>query len=77
MPEVTAVRTWNKPHTKATVTVTIGDDYVKKVGGERAGRCSYVLVYQRRDNGLWRFLGLRSEPRAEGTSIVFPITEEV
>jgi hypothetical protein len=74
----TAVRTWNRPHTKATVTITFADGTTAKAGGARAERCSYALLYSDRRTGAWRLLGLRSEPKTDsnyGAQFIVPITE--
>jgi len=39
-----AVRTWNRTHTKATVTVTDGGDLTFTVGGKRAERAAAAIV---------------------------------
>lgn len=74
----TAVRTWNGPHTKATVLVTCEDSHTKKLGGRRAEQCSYAIAYQRAD-GSWSVLGLRSAPKGEsgfsGRQDIIPITD--
>ena len=40
----TAVRTWNGPRTKATVTVTLPDGSTFKAGGQRAARAAAVIM---------------------------------
>lgn len=46
------------------MTVTTPDGAAHKLGGTRAERCSYAIVYLGRDD-LWRVLGLRSAPTLE------------
>lgn len=55
-----AVRTWDQAHTRATVTVTCPDGHVAQLGGARAARCSYALIYQRA-GGSYDVLGLRAQ----------------
>jgi hypothetical protein len=42
----TAVRTWNRPHTKATVTLFENGVEIDRAGGARAGRAQAVIVTQ-------------------------------
>lgn len=62
----TAVRTWTRsPYPKANVHVRIGEE-LYHAGGNRAARCNYAIVWQR-SSGSWGLLGLRSEPKGEGS----------
>ena len=40
----TAVRTWNGPRTKATITVTLADGRTLTAGGNRAARAAAVIL---------------------------------
>lgn len=63
--EPTAVRTWNRPRTKATVTVTLPDGAVKVLGGKRAERAEAAIIMESLDyNGTplrWKVYGLRAD----------------
>lgn len=41
----TAIRTWNKARTKATLTVTFPDGRTATAGGNRAARAEAVILY--------------------------------
>lgn len=81
--EATAVRTWNKAHTKAVVTVTVDGVALKPVGGRRAEQCSFALLYPVKANmppyeftGEHALLGLRSSPAlVDGCEAAVPIVE--
>ncbi len=64
---ITAVRTWNKPRTKATVTVTFADGSTDQLGGNRAGRASAVIVVQFSMDSQLGVLGLRADVHAAET----------
>lgn len=79
MSEPTAVRTWNRTHTKATVTVTLPDGQVVSLGGKRAERAQAALIMEDYDydysttpptpivTGAWRADGLRADyAKAQG-----------
>lgn len=47
MTNITAVRTYNQPRTRATITVSVDGVQVKKLGGNRAARATKIVVAQR------------------------------
>jgi len=74
--EATAIRTWNKPHTKATVTVTVDGVALKPVGGARAAQCRFALLYiPNNGRNEWQLLGLRAASVSEYGATVVPIVE--
>lgn len=80
MASFRAVRTWNRPGTKATVTLYNGFVVIGKAGGNRAERCNYALAYEPSHKpGEWQLLGLRSQPVTDGNygnQVVVEIEEE-
>lgn len=69
--DFTAVRTWNKPRTKATVTLTLPDGSTEKAGGKRAARAAAVIVVEW-GHGYWAgkgpgIYGLRGDLHAAQT----------
>lgn len=65
--EASARRSWNRTGTKATVLVTCPDGYTRQIGGDRAARCHFAIIYRSTAPGdRWQVLGLRSEPKGEG-----------
>jgi hypothetical protein len=70
VPTVTAVRTWNGPRTKATVTITADGVVIKSLGGGRAARAQAAVVacMHREDGRQYRYyFSLRSDPNAAAT----------
>lgn len=79
LPDATAERRWNKRHTTATVHVTLPNGHEVKLGGQRAARCQYAVIYKDRD-GQWAVLGLRTNPEyisgwSLGDQACIPITD--
>jgi 3-hydroxyisobutyrate dehydrogenase-like beta-hydroxyacid dehydrogenase len=67
----TAVRTWNRPHTKATVTLYKDGVELEAAGGKRAERANAVIVILQNPQSLNRFVresdgiyGLRADLHA-------------
>ena len=44
IPELRAIRTWNRPRTKATLTILADGQEIASLGGKRAGNAEAVLV---------------------------------
>lgn len=57
----TAIRTWNKTRTKATITVTFDDGRIETAGGNRAARAEAVILYGHKADDLPGLLGCRQD----------------
>jgi hypothetical protein len=70
-PTFTAIRTWNRPHTKATVVLFKDGVEIGQAGGKRAERANAVIVILQNEQSLNRWVresdgiyGLRGDAHA-------------
>lgn len=61
----TAIRTWNRSGSKATVAVTCPDGFTVTAGGDRANRAAAAVIVRRADG--WKLHGLRADLSAAET----------